>query len=315
MASSQTNSLQSVARNSLVPLAVFGLLALLAGPAVGNEDASASDEANDRQGETATSSDEMTSDDSSAGERPQKELKQVLAYSTISQYGYMMLALGAGGYVAGIFHLKFDLYESQNASDSVWSQQRYVAVTDGTYSVPLGKERPLPKSLLDRSSYIGITLVGEGEILRDQLRIRSPTPDDRSAPQRANVDSETKNLLEEARQNNDLAFADVAERALEADQAEVAQKLGSLTVEDIRELAQSDERAMNRLGKHIADPNAHQNQTGGGLGEEKRVMRTVGGSGGNDYRVDCPDGHVVTGIKGGAGNMVDRITIICTALE
>ncbi len=33
------------------------------------------------------------------------ELKQVLAYSTISQYGYIMLSLGAGGYVAGIFHL------------------------------------------------------------------------------------------------------------------------------------------------------------------------------------------------------------------
>ena len=34
-----------------------------------------------------------------------QELKQVLAYSTISQYGYMMLALGAGGYVAAVFHL------------------------------------------------------------------------------------------------------------------------------------------------------------------------------------------------------------------
>jgi NADH-quinone oxidoreductase subunit L len=33
------------------------------------------------------------------------EVKQVLAYSTISQYGYMMLALGAGGYVAAVFHL------------------------------------------------------------------------------------------------------------------------------------------------------------------------------------------------------------------
>ncbi|MFB6068588.1 MAG: NADH-quinone oxidoreductase subunit L [Halobacterium sp.] len=33
------------------------------------------------------------------------ELKQVLAYSTISQYGYMMLGLGAGGYVAATFHL------------------------------------------------------------------------------------------------------------------------------------------------------------------------------------------------------------------
>ena len=34
-----------------------------------------------------------------------KEIKQVLAYSTISQYGYMMLALGAGSYVAATFHL------------------------------------------------------------------------------------------------------------------------------------------------------------------------------------------------------------------
>ena len=33
------------------------------------------------------------------------DIKQVLAYSTISQLGYMMLALGVGGWVAGLFHL------------------------------------------------------------------------------------------------------------------------------------------------------------------------------------------------------------------
>ncbi|HEX5370659.1 MAG TPA: NADH-quinone oxidoreductase subunit L [Dehalococcoidia bacterium] len=33
------------------------------------------------------------------------DIKRVLAYSTISQLGYMMLALGSGGYVAAIFHL------------------------------------------------------------------------------------------------------------------------------------------------------------------------------------------------------------------
>ena len=35
----------------------------------------------------------------------QTDIKRVLAYSTLSQLGYMMLALGVGGYVAGLFHL------------------------------------------------------------------------------------------------------------------------------------------------------------------------------------------------------------------
>ena len=35
----------------------------------------------------------------------ENDIKRVLAYSTISQLGWMMLALGAGGYTAGVFHL------------------------------------------------------------------------------------------------------------------------------------------------------------------------------------------------------------------
>ncbi|SEM79520.1 NADH-quinone oxidoreductase subunit L [Lihuaxuella thermophila] len=35
----------------------------------------------------------------------QNDIKRVLAYSTVSQIGYMMLALGSAGYVAGVFHL------------------------------------------------------------------------------------------------------------------------------------------------------------------------------------------------------------------
>ena len=35
----------------------------------------------------------------------QDDIKKVLAYSTVSQLGYMIMGLGVGGYVAGLFHL------------------------------------------------------------------------------------------------------------------------------------------------------------------------------------------------------------------
>jgi NADH-quinone oxidoreductase subunit L len=35
----------------------------------------------------------------------QRDIKKVLAYSTVSQLGYMFMGLGAGGYAAGFFHL------------------------------------------------------------------------------------------------------------------------------------------------------------------------------------------------------------------
>ena len=35
----------------------------------------------------------------------QNDIKKVLAYSTVSQLGYMFLAVGSGAYVAAVFHM------------------------------------------------------------------------------------------------------------------------------------------------------------------------------------------------------------------
>ena len=40
----------------------------------------------------------------------QREMKRILAYSTISQLGYMMMALGIGGFTASLFHLMTHAY-------------------------------------------------------------------------------------------------------------------------------------------------------------------------------------------------------------
>jgi NADH-quinone oxidoreductase subunit L len=63
----------------------------------------------------------------------QTDIKKVLAYSTVSQLGYMFLACGAGAYAAGVFHLmthaffKALLFLGAAASFTVWEDYRTFA--------------------------------------------------------------------------------------------------------------------------------------------------------------------------------------------
>jgi NADH-quinone oxidoreductase subunit L len=78
------------------------------------------------------------------------DIKRVLAYSTISQLGYMMLGIGTGGYVAGLFHLmnhaffKSQLFlgagsvhHSSNTFDmrSMGGLRRYMPITFWTFLI------------------------------------------------------------------------------------------------------------------------------------------------------------------------------------
>src|SRR5690606_5126997 len=82
------------------------------------------------------------------------DIKKVLAYSTVSQLGFMMVALGVGGYTAGIFHLlthavfKALLFLAWAASSTVWIPKtctRWAVYTRRCPSPsgrgPLGRER------------------------------------------------------------------------------------------------------------------------------------------------------------------------------
>lgn len=220
----------------------------------------------------------------------------------------------AGKPISGVFALVFKLYDEENAAKAVWSEKHYVAVVDGAYRVPLGTRRVLEEDAVPPTPWIGVELDGEAELLRDRLRVGGEDDKDSQAAGDA-ISAETRKLLEQARSNKDLAFADIAERAVQADRANVAKRaeaLGDLSAEEIEDLANL---ALERLGDHIADPDAHQATGGIRVGDSRRELEPVGGTGGTRYERNCPPGHVVTGIRGGAGRLLDSITLICSPLR
>lgn len=221
-----------------------------------------------------------------------------------------------GNAISGVFHLEFNLYTDANAEEASWSERQYIGVVDGSYKVPLGRTSDLPKSQIEGPRWIGVELVGEGEILRDRLKISASQVDAKGESESDfDVDtSKTRELIKEAQSKDNMAFADIAQRSVEADKAKVAErakKVGSMNAEEVERLSNL---ALERLGEHVADPDAHGASTQK-LGDRRRVMDSVGGPGGSRYEEECPPGWVVTGISGGAGRVLDSITIICKPLK
>lgn len=217
---------------------------------------------------------------------------------------------GAEKPISGVFGLGFKLYETKDAAEPIWSETRHVAVVDGNYTVPLGRSTSLTESQIEDANWIGVELAGQGEILRDRFEIKAG-----AGARAAKTQSQIERLIEKAKSDKEMAFADVARHAVRADSAEVAESaknVGSLSAEEIKERS---ERALERLAEHKTNPEAHGASGGGKLGDRTRVMDSIGGPGGGSYRSTCPDGWVVAGIQGGAGRVVDSVSIVCKPLE
>ncbi|MGM0556300.1 MAG: hypothetical protein ACQEVA_07960 [Myxococcota bacterium] len=218
--------------------------------------------------------------------------------------------------VSGVFKLRFKLLKTEKSANPTWAETRYVAVVDGDYRVGLGQRRKLRKRQIPDSAWIGVELVGEGEIVRDRFDVDSRSPDKKpDKASSAGITQETKDLLEKAANDNSIAFADVAQRAVTADTATTADKanaIGDLSAQELKDLSNV---ALERLGEHIADPTAHEAAGGIRIGNERQITESAGGSGGKNYELKCPSGYVVTGIRGGAGRLVDSISLICQPLR
>lgn len=110
----------------------------------------------------------------------QNDIKRVLAYSTISQLGYMMLALGVGGYTAGLFHLMTHAFFKANLFLGSGSVIHGTGTQDMREMGGLAKK--MPKTywtfILGTAALVGIPLTAgffsKDEILLDAFHASKP---------------------------------------------------------------------------------------------------------------------------------------------
>ncbi len=217
---------------------------------------------------------------------------------------------GNGDPISGVFPLTFKLYKHQLAAESIWQEQHFVAVVDGQYRLELGTRDVLVQEQLEGKRWIGVEFDTEGEILRDQLIVSIVDPTKPDGQQIAGS---------AAGSNRSSTFAEVAERANYAEHAALAdraEKLGDLDAETVEKLSNL---ALERLGEHLIDPDAHKGGKLGGkspVSTERKLMDTrAGGRGGEAYKIHCPPGFVVTGIEGTAGRLVDSVQVVCSQIQ
>lgn len=196
--------------------------------------------------------------------------------------------------ISGIFRLVFELFEP-GAEAAAWTETHHVSVGEGQFSLLLGQTTPVPAALDTRRLTMRVRLVSGEEIARHELTVRRhlpPTPSAGPAFER-------------------ITFADLAARAIRADHvsfAENGQRLGDQTV---GELLRNDE-----IEARIAELRERLRTDGGAqIGDEFVYSGPVGGRSGNPYQHTCPAGYAVTGLRGGAGQLIDGMVGICTQIR
>jgi hypothetical protein len=204
-----------------------------------------------------------------------------------------------GSAISGVFPLVFTLHNSPTAKRRLWSEQHWVAVEDGVYTVDLAKERRLPRNFDLGTSFIAVSVPKGPEITRVPLTERN-IPGFVAKAAAAAVGSPpatAPTTAAAAGAGGPVEYAAKAGVAYEAELSRNCERLENLT------LSQVEDRIQKKLGG------------GAKVGTATRSTGPVGGTGGRHYRLVCPRGYVAVGIEGGAGIYLDSIEVICAPLE
>lgn len=202
----------------------------------------------------------------------------------------------AGAPISGVFPLTFQFYRRADATESRWTEAHFVSVYEGVYDVTLGADAPIPAELIGQEVFVAVEVGTIGEFTRHPITV-TPTP----APQ----------TREQVIAELDVTYADVADRALfavEADRARDCARLGGKTLEEL-------DRYDEVLEELVTVRDRLDDVSGAQLGSRTTTLERIGGAGGNAYSRSCPPGHVVTGARGGSGALIDSIELICSPLQ
>jgi hypothetical protein len=197
--------------------------------------------------------------------------------------------------ISGIFKVTFKLYPDLSAPKEIWTEELFVSIVEGRYDVTLGRVSPIGANLDGRQLFL-IAAIGEdaGERIPFAVRAADIRDDSPSGP-----------IF------RGKSFADIADRALVATRAATADNCSTLGGKTAEEIDQSKElnKRVSELRESLREKSSIK------LGSQQQVLERVGGAGGNSYQRQCPPGFVVTGFRGGQGQFLDSIEIVCNAIE
>jgi hypothetical protein len=224
----------------------------------------------------------------------------------------------AGKPIAGIFPLEFRLYRTEDSQAPIWRESHWVSVLKGRYELVLGRDRRIRTQLVKPGDqvFLGVNLQDGGELTREALTI----PEDDAKPvapaqdtpelvaQAPGQDSKPGAPGKDGKYKIESSFAEVADFARRAENAENAQKLGGKTLAELEE-------ELDNIKLRIAELRKAE---GGGavtVGNDTQLLQRVGGNGGGPYVRECPPGQVVVGLRGTSGAVVDSFQVICAPLQ
>lgn len=180
-----------------------------------------------------------------------------------------------GAPVAGIFWFRFGLHRGRSDKKVLWSEELYVAVDKGTYRLELGRERPLPQAVDLTTLFVSAAV--------DGVEV-----------QRVSVDASMVAGTDPVGAGEASAGVPACEACKTADMAADCQKVGGMSP--------------NQLMEAVARRQV-------GIGTTSHFTSPVGSGDGTPFRLTCPPGYVVTGVKGKADDRISNLQLICSPLE